>query len=104
MTYRIPFGDLPWQPCGEGVRHKLHRRDGQALRLVEYTSSMAPHWCRRGHTGTILSGRFEIEFPSGTVVFEAGDGVDIPAGDAHRHRARVLSGTVTALFVESDGE
>src|SRR5690606_41406737 len=67
---------------------------GQRLRLVEYSAAMPPHWCRRGHLGTILSGRFEIEFASGTEVFVEGDGVDIPSGESHRHRARALTETV----------
>jgi hypothetical protein len=104
MDYRVQFSALPWDRCSEGIRHKLHRRDARLLRLVEYHASMVPHWCQRGHTGTILSGRFEIEFSAGTFVFEAGDGVDIPAGFAHRHRARVLSDKVVALFVEDVAE
>jgi mannose-6-phosphate isomerase-like protein (cupin superfamily) len=100
MSYRVAFRDLPWEECASGIRHKVHRRGGQLLRLVEYDASMAPHWCERGHVGTILSGRLEIEFTSGTQVFEPGDGVDIPSGHEHRHMARVLSDRVTALFVE----
>lgn len=101
MSYRIAFEHLPWESCGEGVRHKVHRRAGRILRLVEYDSSMPPHWCSRGHLGTILEGRLEIDFASGTETFCEGDGVDIPPEEAHRHRARVLSDKVTALFVES---
>lgn len=101
MAYRVPFDELAWQPCGAGVREKVHRCADQVLRLVEYGADMPPHWCERGHIGTILVGRFEIEFASGTHVFEAGDGVDIPAGHAHRHRARALTERVTALFVET---
>ena len=102
MSYRISFEDLPWVQCGEGIRHKVHRRDGLVLRLVEYDSTMPPHWCDRGHSGTILAGRLRIEFESETVVFQDGDGVDIPSGNAHRHRAEVLSDTVTAIFVEPE--
>jgi quercetin dioxygenase-like cupin family protein len=80
----------------------VHKRDGQCLRLVEYSAAMPPHWCTRGHVGTILSGRFEIEFAGGTEVFVEGDGVDIPPGESHRHRARALTETVLALFVEED--
>ena len=43
----------------------------------------------------------EIEFEHEMLVFEAGDGVFIPDGPEHKHRARVLSDTVTALFVEN---
>jgi len=98
--YRIRFEDLPWQECAPGVRHKVVQRDQQLLRLVEYASGMPPHWCERGHVGQILEGTMEIEFASGTWTFEPGDGVDIPEGGAHRHRARILSEHVLAIFVE----
>jgi len=45
-------------------------------------------------------GTFEIEFNEGTQVFEQGDGVMIPAGDEHRHRAKALTDVVRAIFVE----
>ena len=67
---------------------------------MEYTTAMEPHWCDRGHFGWILEGRFEIEFDGRTEVFETGDGVFIPDGEEHRHRARVLGNVVRALFVE----
>ncbi len=84
----------------DGVRHKVFRFEDKMLRLVEYSSEMEPHWCDRGHTGYILEGRFQIEFPGSTEVFGPGDGVVIPDGPGHRHRATVLSGTVTAVFIE----
>jgi hypothetical protein len=52
--YRISFDELAWEACGSGVRHKVHRRGEQLLRLVEYSAKMPPHWCNRGHVGTIL--------------------------------------------------
>jgi ethanolamine utilization protein EutQ (cupin superfamily) len=84
----------------DGVRHKVFPFQGRRLRLVEYSSEFEPHWCERGHVGQILEGRFQIEFIDGTEVFKAGDGVAIPDGPEHRHRATVLSGIVRALFVE----
>ena len=99
--YRIDFDSLEWSSPMAGVRHKIIRQAGRALRLVEYDRSMAPHWCEKGHAGCILDGRFEIEFTNETVVFVAGDGVLIPTGPAHRHRARALSDVVRALFIEA---
>jgi mannose-6-phosphate isomerase-like protein (cupin superfamily) len=61
---------------------------------------MEPHWCERGHAGLILEGQFQIEFADGTEVFNAGDGIAIPHGSEHRHRATVLSSPVRAVFVE----
>lgn len=102
MDYRIDFDTLAWESPMPGLRFKAVRHTGLRLRLVEYTEAMEPHWCEKGHVGSILKGRFEIEFPSGTLVYEAGDGVFIPSGHEHRHRARVLAGPVRALFVEDE--
>lgn len=101
MTSRkVDFDALPWESPMPGVRHKVQVVGDRKLRLVEYSSQMEPHWCSVGHFGRILSGRFEITFDDGTEIFEPGDGVMIPDGEAHRHMARALTDTVEALFVE----
>jgi quercetin dioxygenase-like cupin family protein len=98
--YRVVFANIDWESPIPGVRHKIVVDGNVKLRLVEYTPEMAPHWCSVGHLGQILKGRFEIKFDGGTRVFEAGDGVMIPSGKEHRHKARVLSDVVRAIFVE----
>jgi hypothetical protein len=98
--YKIAFRDINWEIPIPGVRHKIAVAGETKLRLVEYTAEMASHWCTVGHVGQILAGRLRIEFDRGIQVFEAGDGVLIPSGEQHRHKARVLSGVVRALFVE----
>ncbi len=54
----------------------------------------------KGHFGYILEGHLEIEFDGGTHVFKEGDGVFIPDGAVHKHRAKVLSEVVRVIFVE----
>lgn len=98
---KVDFDTLPWISPIPGVREKFLVQNGVKLRLVEYAQSMTPHWCSKGHAGQILTGEFEIQFDWGTEILTAGDAVLIPAGDTHRHRARALSETVTALFVEA---
>ena len=101
MTSRkVDFEQLEWDSPMPGVRHKVMVRGGQKLRLVEYSRRMEPHWCSVGHFGQILSGDFEITFDNGVEIYSAGDGVAIPDGNAHRHKAKCLTETVTALFVE----
>jgi len=97
----IPFATLPWRDLMLGVRDKRVELRGQILRLVEYTPEMPPHDCERGHVGMIIEGELEVALPSQTLLFRAGDGVHLPAGPEHRHRARALSNVVQALFVES---
>ena len=98
--YRIVFADIDWESPITGVRHKVVIGGDVKLRLVEYSPEMAHHWCTVGHVGQILGGTFEIEFDDGIQVFESGDGVVIPSGEEHRHRAKVLSDLVRAIFVE----
>lgn len=100
-AYRVAFEALPWTTPAEGIRCKIHSEGDRRLRLVEYSRSMPPHWCTKGHMGSILEGELEVEFDRETFVFRAPDGVLIPDGPEHRHRARPLTATVTALFVES---
>jgi mannose-6-phosphate isomerase-like protein (cupin superfamily) len=100
MKYRCDFETVQWTSPMDGVRHKVFPFQGRRLRLVEYSSEFEPHWCERGHIGQILDGRFQIEFKDCTEIFNSGDGIAIPDGPEHRHRATVLSGIVRALFVE----
>ena len=101
--YRIDFESLEWEQPIPGVRHKCVVQSNTKLRLVEYTREMEPHWCNRGHTGMILEGEFEIEYDSCTEVYGPGDGVFIPSGEEHRHKAVVLTEKVRAVFVEHVG-
>ena len=98
--YRVSFASLAWKRVMDGVRQKTVTDGSQKLRLVEYTQAMPPHWCEKGHCGYILQGRFEVEFVDGIRVFEKGDGLFIPRGKRHKHRARALSKVVRAVFVE----
>ena len=100
MSYQIHFDTIEWRSPAAGVRDKTYSDGSRVLRLVEYTDEMQPHWCTRAHIGVILEGRFEIEFKDGKRTFEPGDGVFIPHGEAHAHRARALSDVVKAVFVE----
>jgi len=99
-TYKVDFESMAWESPMGGVRHRVLKGDSRVLRLVEYQHDMQPHWCSKGHIGYIIVGRMEIEFTGGKEIFEGGDGVFIPPGDAHKHRARVLTDMVKAVFVE----
>lgn len=98
--YKIDFASVEWESPIGGVRQKAISDGGRIVRLVEYSPSTPLHWCEKGHCGYVLEGRLEIEFPDESHVFEAGDGIFIPNGHAHRHRGRVLSDIVRVIFVE----
>ncbi len=100
LQYLTKFEELDWVEPIEGVKQKIYKYNGKQLRLVIYTKEMPPHWCENGHYGIILEGEFEIEFQNETQIYKSGDGVFIPPGEEHKHRARVLSKSVKVLFVE----
>jgi len=100
MTYLVRFDSIEWGSPSEGVRQKIHRVGDRVLRLVEYSTGLTPHWCRKGHIGRVVEGKIEIAFKGGTDVFGPGDGMFIPSGAEHEHRAVPLTLTVTVWFVE----
>jgi quercetin dioxygenase-like cupin family protein len=100
IPYQIQFDQIPWESPMIGVRHKFIEHDGQRLRLVEYSSEMPPHWCEKGHCGYLLSGKMAIEYPHTEIIYTEGDGILIPDGPEHRHKARVLSGKALVFFIE----
>ena len=100
--YRIDFESMAWESPAEGVRFKAYEQDGRKLRLVEFGKEFVePDWCRKGHIGYILEGQLEIDFDGKVIAFGPGDGVFIPAGEEHRHKATVLTDTVKVILVEN---
>jgi quercetin dioxygenase-like cupin family protein len=101
MDYRIDFGALPWESPMAGVRQKVVQYGNRRVRLVEFGRGfIEPGLCEKGHTGYALAGEMEVAFDDRNVTFRSGDGVIIPAGPAHRHKATVLSDVFRAVLVE----
>jgi quercetin dioxygenase-like cupin family protein len=98
--YKADFAGLQWSSPMEGVRHKCVDQGDRRLRLVEYSQAMPPHWCSRGHHGYVLEGEIEIEYETASVTYRPGDGIMIPDGPAHGHRARAVTDHVLVVFVE----
>ncbi len=100
--YQVDFGSMPWQQPRAGTRFKAREQDGWRLRLAEFTGDFVePEWCTKGHIGYVLEGEMEVDFHGRVVTFRAGDGLFIPPGDEHGHKARVLSGTARVFLVET---
>jgi ethanolamine utilization protein EutQ (cupin superfamily) len=100
--YRVDFGSIPWDQPAAGVRSKAREQDGRRLRLAEFTRDFVePDWCTKGHIGYVLEGEMEVDFHGTVVTLRAGDGLFIPPGAEHGHKARVLSDSVTIILVES---
>ena len=100
-SYRIDFKDKPWDAPAVGVRSKVHEQSGRKLRLAEFTREFEErHWCTNGHIGYVLEGRMEIDFDDGVIALAEGDGLFIPPGELHKHKARVLTNRVRVILVE----
>jgi mannose-6-phosphate isomerase-like protein (cupin superfamily) len=98
---RVAFEAMPWQTSPVGVRFKLRQIGAQQLRLLEFSRDLDhPHWCTTGHVGYVVEGAMEVEFEDGRIVYQAGDGVAIPAGEGDKHRPRALSDRVRLVFIE----
>ena len=99
--YKIDFKSMEWESPADGVRFKAYQQGGRKLRLVEFAKEFVePDWCTKGHIGYILEGQMEIDFDGKIVAFGPGDGLFIPAGEEHKHKARVLTDKVKVIAVE----
>jgi len=100
LQYKVNFNDLNWEEPLEGVKCKIFKHGDKQLRLVVYSKDMPLHWCEKGHYGYILDGKFEIEYQNEKIIYQTGDGIFIPDGKEHKHRAKVLSEFVKVIFIE----
>ena len=99
--YKIDFESMEWESPAVGVRFKAYEQNCRKLRLVEFSKEFVePDWCEHGHIGYILEGQMEIDFNGKKDVFSPGDGLFIPAGQEHKHKARVITDKVKVIAVE----
>jgi quercetin dioxygenase-like cupin family protein len=98
---KADFRFLPWQSPAKGVRFKVYQSEGERLRLVELTKDFVePDWCTQRHIGYVLEGQMEINFSGEIIRFKTGDGLLIPAGEANKHKAKVVTETAKLVLVE----
>jgi len=101
VDHRIAFGSLSWESLAPAARQKVFRHGDSSLRLVEFDREFVePDWCTRGHIGYVLEGELDVDFDGAVIRYVAGDGVFIPAGIDHRHKAKVVSDVVRLVLVE----
>ncbi len=99
--HRVDFESMPWQSPAPGVRSKAWEHNGSRLRLAEFTKEFVEaDWCVKGHVGYVLEGVIEVDFHTKQEVLVAGDGLFIPPGHEHGHKARAITNTVTLILVE----
>jgi quercetin dioxygenase-like cupin family protein len=101
MQYKSEFDKMLWQVPMPGVRHKYFDQNGMRLRLVEYSKDMPAHWCEKGHFGYVIEGKMEIEFENSKETYSDGDGIFLPNGPDHKHKAQTITEKATVFFVEN---
>lgn len=98
---KIDFESMRWESPMPGVRFKACEQGGRKLRLAEFGREFVePDWCTKGHIGYVLEGQMEINFNGTVVAFGPGDGIFIPTGEEHKHKAKILTDSVKVVLVE----
>jgi quercetin dioxygenase-like cupin family protein len=92
---------MEWEQIRPDVRQKVRCEGSKTIRLVEFDTSDGPeHWCDIGHVGYVLKGALRISFDGKVVSFATGDGLYIPSGAEHRHRAVSIDQGTQLLMIE----
>lgn len=100
MKYKINFNDINWESPFNGIKHKYLDQENIRIRLVEYSKMMPPHWCEKAHYGYVLDGIMDIEYDKEVIRYMKGDGIFIPAGKEHQHKAVAITENVKVFFIE----
>jgi quercetin dioxygenase-like cupin family protein len=99
--HRVVFEAMEWETPARCVRQKRVVLSDRALRLIEFQRGFVEdEWCTHEHSGYVLEGRMSVAFGDEVVEFAAGDGIDIPPGEASRHKATPLTERVLLVLFE----
>jgi ethanolamine utilization protein EutQ (cupin superfamily) len=100
--YKIDFNSMDWDIPTAGVRQKVVVQGATQFRLLEFLDDFVElDWCTKGHIGYVIDGQLEIDFSGTSILFGPGDGVTIPEGADHKHKAKSVTDKVTIFVVES---
>lgn len=98
--YLIGFKNMDLESPAAGVRYKAYIRNHHKIRLAEFTEEFVEEdWCINGHTGYIIEGNIFIDFNGTIINFRAGDGLFIPEGEEHKHKAKVAKGEKALIIL-----
>jgi quercetin dioxygenase-like cupin family protein len=98
MPVRVEHWNPGWGPLNEANMRRRLQDEGYAVQRYHYPPGtyFSEHTHDIDKKDTVLAGRLEIGTEQGTVVLEAGDMIEIPAGMPHT--AEVIGGeTVISL-------
>ena len=101
IEYKVDFDSIPWETAVAGFRFKAYKGGDCQLRMVEITREFVEtEWCKKCHYGIVLEGETVIDFDGTLVSYKPGDGVYIPAGEGHKHKAKALTNVARLVFIE----
>lgn len=101
MPHRIAWEEIEWQQAAQGLRTRTVVRQGQQLRMVEFSHGFVePDWCLKPHTGWVLEGQMELDVNGSVLRLQAGDSLWLPGGPANRHKHHRTVTTTTLFLVE----
>ena len=89
MQYKIDFELLPWEYLPGNIIQKRKENSLMKFRKIRLYSGYVSEHCTRAHFGYVIDGNIEIDFESDSIVFQKGDGIEIPGGKNHCHRLKV---------------
>ncbi len=99
--YKVLFSEIDWENPAPLVREKRVVLGAKVMRLLELQRGFVEaEWCTKAHTGYVLEGAVSVAFGPEATEFNASDGIDIPAGEASRHKATPLTERVLLLLIE----
>ena len=99
--YKIDFNSIEWESSLKGVKFKKYISGNKQVRFVEYTKDFVePNWCSKGYIGYVVEGEIEIDFNGNITSYKSGDNIFIPAGEEHKHKAKIISNYAKVFLVE----
>jgi hypothetical protein len=101
-NHLVDFEKINWEYPDTGIRYKKYMRDGQILRLLEFSEGfIEKDYCVKGHSAYVLEGSFALDFNGKVEKYKTGDIIFISKGEADKHKALIGQGEkVTLLLFE----
>lgn len=97
---KIDFEQIEWTDVAPGAKQKVRVTGDQQMRLLRLEHGFEEaDWCLKGHIGYVLEGAFRIDFDGTMEVFRKGDGLAIPGGADHKHKALIGEGESVELLL-----
>ena len=96
----IDFKNMNWESPATGVRYKAYIRNNPKIRLAEFTEEfIEADWCTKRHIGYIIEGSISIDFNGIVINYRADNGLFIPEGEEHKHKAEVARGEKAIIIL-----